>query len=105
MRLRPLLAGAASLALGTMLITPYLFMYDMMVLAIPVAYLVRAGLSEGFRQYELPGLAGALALILCFTFFGLPTGLFTILIVGALVLRRTGPWWRHPATDVVAAAA
>ncbi len=39
---------AASLAIGTMLITPYLFMYDMMVLAIPVAYLVRLGLSGGF---------------------------------------------------------
>src|SRR5215468_297890 len=44
---------AACLALGTMLITPYLFMYDMMVLAIPVAYLVRMGLAEGFRAYEL----------------------------------------------------
>ena len=40
---------AASLAIGTMLITPYLFMYDMMVLAIPVAFLVRLGLASGFR--------------------------------------------------------
>src|SRR5205807_4292121 len=31
---------AASLAVGTLLSTPYLFMYDMMVLAIPVAWLV-----------------------------------------------------------------
>ena len=31
---------AAALATGTLLITPYLFMYDMMVLAIPVAFLV-----------------------------------------------------------------
>ena len=28
---------AAALAVGTLLVTPYLFMYDMMVLAIPVA--------------------------------------------------------------------
>ncbi len=32
---------AAALATGTLLITPYLFLYDLMVLAIPVAFLVR----------------------------------------------------------------
>ena len=32
---------AAALAVGTLLTTPYLFMYDMMVLAVPVAFLVR----------------------------------------------------------------
>jgi len=69
----------------------------MMVLAIPVAYLVRRGLSEGFEPYELPALGCALGLILCFTFWGIPTGLGAILIVGALVLRRAGPWWRRPA--------
>ena len=37
---------AAALATGTLLITPYLFMYDMMVLAVPVAFLVRIGLNE-----------------------------------------------------------
>jgi hypothetical protein len=96
---------AACLALGTMLITPYLFMYDMMVLAIPVAYLVRMGLAEGFRSYELAGFGVALALILCFTFSGIPTGLGATLIVGALVVRRAGPWWRQPATALMAAPA
>ena len=37
---------AAALAVGTLLTTPYLFMYDLMVLAIPVAFLVRIGLQE-----------------------------------------------------------
>jgi arabinofuranan 3-O-arabinosyltransferase len=96
---------AACLALGTMLITPYLFMYDMMVLAIPVAYLVRMGLAEGFRTYELAGFGAALALILCFTFWGIPTGLGATLILGALVLRRAGPWWRQTAATPVAAVA
>ena len=53
---------AAALATGTLLITPYLFMYDMMVLAIPVAFLVRIGLKTGFRPYELPALGCALRL-------------------------------------------
>jgi hypothetical protein len=51
---------AAGLAVGTLLATPYLFLYDMMVLAIPVAYLVRLGLAGGFLRFELPALAVAL---------------------------------------------
>jgi arabinofuranan 3-O-arabinosyltransferase len=82
---------AAALAAGTLLTTPYLFIYDMMVLAIPVALLVRVGLKTGFRPYELPALACALALSLTFTFTGQPTGLFATLIVATLILRRAGP--------------
>ena len=85
---------AASLALGTLLITPYLFMYDMMVLAIPVAFILRLGLARGFLSYELPALAGTFALCLTFSFTGIPTGLAANLIVATLVLGRAGPWWR-----------
>ena len=70
-------------------------MYDMMVLAIPVAFLVRIGLKTGFRPYELPALGCALALIVGFTFTGVPLGLGCMLIVAGLVLRRAGPWWRR----------
>ena len=56
----PYTMKAAALAAGTLLTTPYLFMYDMMVLAIPIAFLVRIGLKTGFRAYELPAL-GAVA--------------------------------------------
>jgi arabinofuranan 3-O-arabinosyltransferase len=101
----PYTLKAAALAVGTLLTTPYLFMYDMMVLAIPVAFLVRIGLKSGFRPYELPALACALALFLTFTFTGQPTGLGITLIAGSLVLRRAGPWWRRePAPSRVAAA-
>jgi arabinofuranan 3-O-arabinosyltransferase len=96
---------AAALATGTLLTTPYLFMYDMMVLAIPVAFLVRIGLKTGFRPYELPALACALALFLAFTFTGVPVGLGITLIVGSLIVRRAGPWWRRaPAPPLMAAA-
>src|SRR3954466_834679 len=86
---------AAALAAGTLLTTPYLFMYDMMVLAIPVAFLVRMGLRTGFRWYELPALGCGLALVVSFAFFGQPVGLGATLIVAVLVLRRAGPWWRE----------
>ncbi|HKH00047.1 MAG TPA: glycosyltransferase family 87 protein [Bradyrhizobium sp.] len=86
---------AAALATGTLLTTPYLFMYDMMVLAVPVAFLIRIGLRSGFRTYELPALGCGLALIVSFVFLGQPVGLGATLIVAGLVLRRAGPWWRE----------
>jgi arabinofuranan 3-O-arabinosyltransferase len=93
----PYTLKAAALAAGTLLTTPYLFMYDMMVLAIPVALLVRIGLKTGFRPYELPALGCALALIVGFIFLGVPVGFGATLIVSGLVLRRAGPWWRREA--------
>ena len=77
-------------------------MYDMVVLAIPVAFLVRIGLKTGFRGYELPALGGALILIACY-FMGTPTGLGATLIVSILILGRAGSWWRRePGLAVVA---
>jgi arabinofuranan 3-O-arabinosyltransferase len=97
---------AAALAAGTLLTTPYLFMYDMMVLAIPVAFLIRTGLARGFLPYELPLLAVALVVLMSFMFLGQPVGLAATLIVGGLILRRAGRWWRHaePAPVVAASA-
>ena len=85
---------AASLAVCALLATPYLFLYDMMVLAIPIGYLVRLGLAHGFHAFEVPALGLAMLLTLIFLFTGIPLGLGATLIVGALVLRRAGPWWR-----------
>ncbi|WP_316195564.1 MULTISPECIES: glycosyltransferase family 87 protein [unclassified Bradyrhizobium] len=97
---------AAALAVGTLLTTPYLFLYDMMVLAIAVAFLVRIGLKDGFRPYELPALGCAALLLIAFILFGVPVGLAANLIVGSLVLLRAGPWWRRePARAAHALAA
>jgi arabinofuranan 3-O-arabinosyltransferase len=95
---------AAALAAGTLLTTPYLFMYDMMVLAVPVAFLVRIGLRTGFRPFELPALGCALALIVSFVFLGQPVGLGATLIVAGLVMGRAGPWWRGEPAPLMAAA-
>jgi glycosyl transferase family 87 len=100
----PYTLKAAALAAGTLLITPYLFMYDVMVLAIPVAFLVRIGLRSGFRPYELPALGVAAALIITFIFTGIPAGLGATLIVAGLVLGRAGPWWRREPAPIVAPA-
>jgi hypothetical protein len=79
---------AAALAAATLLLTPYLFLYDMMVLAIPVGFLLRIGLAEGFRRGELASLACAMSLLIAFPFFEVPLGLASTLIVAALVARR-----------------
>jgi len=94
---------AAALATGTLLITPYLFMYDMMVLAVPVALLVRIGLNSGFLAYELAALGCALALLLSFIPLVAPVGLGASLITAALIARRAGPWWRQSAPWPMAA--
>jgi arabinofuranan 3-O-arabinosyltransferase len=102
----PYTMKAAALAAGALLTTPYLFMYDMMVLAIPIGFLIRIGLKSGFRTYELPALGAVVALIGCYMFTGIPTGLGATLVVAALILRRAGSWWQHePAPKLVAAGA
>jgi arabinofuranan 3-O-arabinosyltransferase len=96
---------AAALAASALLITPYLFLYDLMVLAIPVAFLVRLGLDQGFASYELPALGLAAILLMIFPFVGAPTGFGATLIVTTLIARRAGPWWRREPAPSLAAAA
>src|ERR1700722_2175747 len=96
---------AAATAAGTLLITPYLFLYDLMVLAIAVGFLVRIGLAHGFQRYELPALGVAAALLLFFPLVGAPTGVGATLIVTGLIARRAGLLWRGaPAPPLMAAA-
>ena len=79
---------AAALAVGALLATPYLYIYDFPVLAVPLAFLMRIGLREGFLAYELSGVAAASALVLGFPFVAVPTGFVAAMIVAALVVRR-----------------
>src|SRR5882724_3893767 len=95
---------AAALAAGALLITPYLFLYDLMVLAIAVAFLVRIGLRQGFQRYELSSLGLVAALLLFYPLAGAPTGFVATLIVSGLIARRAGPWWRREQAPSLIAA-
>ena len=88
---------AAALATGTLLVTPYLFLYDVMVLALAAGFIVRVGLADGFARYELPGLGLAAALLIIFPAVGAPTGFAATLVIAALIVRRCGGWQRKPA--------
>ena len=81
---------AAGLATGTLLATPYLFLYDVMVLAVPVALLIRIGLKSGFRKYEFPALGAILALLFIYPVVGAPTGFAATLIMAAMIAGRAG---------------
>jgi hypothetical protein len=79
---------AAALAAAAMLATPYLYIYDFPVLAIPLAFLMRMGLRDGFLPYELTAIAVSCGLILGFPFAAVPTGLAAVAIVVGLIARR-----------------
>ncbi len=79
---------AAALGAGLMLATPYLFTYDLVALAVPLAFLFRLGLTRGFLPHELSGIGFACLLVLIFPFVDAPTGFAGVLIVAALIVRR-----------------
>jgi arabinofuranan 3-O-arabinosyltransferase len=79
---------AAALGCGAMLATPYLYTYDLVVLAVPLAFLFRLGRARGFLPYELPSIGVACLLVLIFPFVKAPVGFAAVLVVAALVARR-----------------
>jgi arabinofuranan 3-O-arabinosyltransferase len=79
---------AAALATGALLATPYLYLYDLVTLAVPMAFLLRAGMQGGFLPGEIAALGLACLIVLSFLVVPAPVGLAAILVVAALVIRR-----------------
>jgi hypothetical protein len=83
---------AAALACGCLLATPYVLDYDLVALAIAIAFLARHGLARGFCDYEISLLAFAWAAPLIARSaagtIGLPLGLIAVLAVYAITLRH-----------------
>ena len=83
---------AAALALGSLLATPYVLDYDLVVLAVAIAFFARHGLRHGFRDFEISLLAAAwIVPLLSRSVAGaslIPLGLLVELAFYALVLRR-----------------
>lgn len=94
---------AAALAAGTLVATPYVYMYDLVVLAVAVTFLLRYALQRGLSASEMIGLGCAGALILCFPYVKTQVGLAAVAIVLLLVIQRAVsstipavPDWRKP---------
>ncbi len=79
---------AAALATGVLLMTPYVYLYDMVVLAIAVAFLVRHATLAGVRAGEYFGLAATAALLIIFPLVKLPVGLAATFIVAVMIANR-----------------
>jgi glycosyl transferase family 87 len=83
---------ASALATASLLATPYVLDYDLVVLAISIAFLARHGLRCGFRGYEISMLAAAWIAPLISRGLagatGIPLGLIVMLALYVLTLRR-----------------
>jgi hypothetical protein len=79
---------AAALGTAAMLATPYLYVYDLVALAVPLAFLFRLGTTRGFLPYDIAAMGLACLLILTFPFVKAPVGFAALLIVAALIARR-----------------
>jgi arabinofuranan 3-O-arabinosyltransferase len=87
----------AALAVGTLVATPYVYMYDLV--AVAVGFLLRLALQQGLRTIEAIGLAGAAVLILIYPYVKTQAGLAAVLIILALIAPRApGPsaWCGKP---------
>jgi glycosyl transferase family 87 len=79
---------SAAIATGALLATPYLYIYDFPVLMIPLAFLLRQGLRDGFLAGELAAMATACGLVLVFPLVPVPIGFAAALVVAAVIGRR-----------------
>jgi hypothetical protein len=78
---------AAALAAGALVATPYVFTYDVVVLAVAVAFLLRYALTRLWVS-EAAGLIAAGALILSFPYLSGQVGLCAAVIIVVLAGRR-----------------
>lgn len=83
---------AAALACACLLATPYVLDYDLVVLAVAMAFFVRHAFGRGFRDYEISVLAFVwIAPLIARSIAGttgLPLGLIAMLGLYVLTLRR-----------------
>jgi hypothetical protein len=83
---------ASALATGSLLATPYVLDYDLVVLAVAIAYFARHGLGRGFRDFEISLLAAAWMVPLLSRSVagatGIPLGLVALLTLYVFTLQR-----------------
>ncbi|MBK5961172.1 hypothetical protein CCR97_23630 [Rhodoplanes elegans] len=81
---------AATLAAGVLLATPYVYLYDLTILAVALAFLLRHALATGFLAGERPALAAVAAAFLVLPVLGIPVGLVGVAVTLTLIGRRIG---------------
>ena len=83
---------ASALATASLLATPYVLDYDLVVLAVAIAFFVAHGLRRGFRAFEISVLAAAWTVPLLSRGIagvtGVPLGLLVMLAFYVFTMRR-----------------
>ena len=83
---------ASGLATASLLATPYVLDYDLVALAVAIAFFARHGLNRGFRDYEISLLAAAWIVPLLTRGVagatGIPLGLLLLLATFVFIMRR-----------------
>lgn len=96
----PFEAKAAVLFAGSLLVSPYLFTYDLTWLEVAIGFMAILGMRDGFRRGERNMLFAAwlapLAFVPIYGFLGVQLGCAVVVIVLAAALRRAGPITEAP---------
>src|SRR6202163_1477004 len=83
---------ASALATASVLATPYVLDYDLVVLAVAIVFFVRHGMNRGFHDYEISLLAAAWFMPLLSRAIagvtGIPLGLLVLLALYVFTLQR-----------------
>jgi hypothetical protein len=79
---------AAALAVGVLLATPYVYLYDLAILTVAGGFLMRLAVKTGFAAGEAFGLGLITSLVLVLPFLGVPPGLPAAAIAVLLIARR-----------------
>src|SRR5712671_6980159 len=83
---------ASALATASLLATPYVLDYDLVVLAVAIAFFARHGMNRGFHDYEISLLAAAWFMPLLSRAIagvtGIPLGLLVLLALYVFTLQR-----------------
>jgi hypothetical protein len=89
---RPFALKAATLAVGSLMVSPYVLQYDLVLLALPIAWLAMEGFKTGFLPYEKAVLSIAWLLPRITLPFSqtakIPIGPIVIIALMTVVLRR-----------------
>jgi len=95
---------ASALATASLLATPYVLDYDLVVLAVAIVFLVRHGMNRGFHDYEISLLAAAWFMPLLSRAIagvtGIPLGLLVLLAIYVFTLQRAVRDRLGPAIEV-----
>jgi hypothetical protein len=85
---RPFAIKAAILSAGAAIAAPYAYMYDLVLLAVPLAYVLRDGRERGFLPGEMPVLGLICLLLAAFPLAHFPLGAIAMLLTAGLIARR-----------------